>query len=162
MTKRQREILEFFHSCQTIKEILNTQKNLEATYFRYRDRIRRREVPWNKLLIRRTASKERSEYSAENATLLMMRELEESLQSGVQAGEKIKYLVINESCPDKTLRYLSEEKGRSLAKKGKNPPYDTRYYERILWKAFKEIWESFAPHKFYFDELKTGQFEMFG
>ncbi|MES0491808.1 MAG: DNA polymerase domain-containing protein, partial [Leptospirales bacterium] len=158
----QKEILEFFEKCQTIKEILDTRENLEVVYFRYRDQVRSRKIPWRKLLIRRTASKERSEYSAENATLLMMRELEENLQSGVQAGEKIKYLVMNEGCPDKSLRYLSEERAQSIAGKGKSPPYDTRYYERVLWKAFKEIWESFAPHKFYFDELKTGQFEMFG
>lgn len=59
----------------------------------------------------------------------------------VQAGEKVKYLVLNQASKSKGLRYTPEEE---LQLSDKQIHYDKKFYRKLLLNAFREVWSEFA------------------
>ncbi len=155
----QRAFLAVMERAKTLAELASFQPLMESVFRDFEFRLQQREVPWRELLIRRTASKERGEYSVSNATVLAMDELQQEYGLSVQAGEKLNFLVMAEGSSRKEARYLSEEKALRVYG-GRNPPYDIKYYRKLLFKAYEELWEYFAAPS-YFRELVHGQRELF-
>ncbi|HNH09653.1 MAG TPA: DNA polymerase, partial [Leptospiraceae bacterium] len=110
-------------------------------------------IEWQDLLIRKTAGKSLEEYEMDTGTSLSMQELQE-YGIEIQAGEKVKYVVVSQKNKNKSLRYLSEEK--ALAEQNKNAVFDLKHYEKLLMNAFEEVWQYFAYPE-YFQEVRERQ-----
>ena len=150
----QMEILGIMEKGDTIRQVSDMIDTLEVVYMNYKKKLYDRKVPWRNLLIRRTISKSRSAYEAKTASAAMMDEIEDTCQAQLQAGEKIKYLVISQNTRTSG-KYLSEEKAIKQYSHSP-PPYDIKYYGSLLFKSYAEIFLYFAD-TLYFSELKTGQ-----
>ena len=161
--KSQKAFLEQMQKHSTLAQLKKGQLQMDFLFKKFENDLLHGFVPWKDLLIRKSASKEKSQYSVANATYLAMEELESEYGVSVQAGEKFRFLVINGAYSQKhelkEKRYLTEEKAtRTYGEK--NPPYDVKYYRELLFKAYKEIW-GFIAEPAYFRELEFGQKELF-
>ncbi|MCB1169244.1 MAG: DNA polymerase [Leptospiraceae bacterium] len=146
----QETFLEMMAECRNGRELQAIHFSMEKRYFAFREKLRRREIPWTSLLLRRTVSKGLEDYSVDGPAPAALRELEPyGIQ--IQAGEKIKYIVLEKTAP-RASRYMSEE--MALQSFGtqpvSQPPYDIEYYSVLLYDAFEEVWRYAAPSG-YFD-----------
>lgn len=138
----QRSLLVLLVECKDSHEVTSTWPRALRLYNESRRVLLEGKVPWADLLLRRTASHELDSYQVSNGTSLTMRELAEQ-GIMVSPGEKVRYLVAMHQTADAQRRFVSEEKaaasGRSVL------PYDRRYYEKLLYEAFYEIYGPFVP-----------------
>lgn len=138
----QRSLLLLMVDCKDSREVAATWPRALELYKECRRILLGGEVPWVDLLLRRTVSHELDGYHVWNGTSLTMRELAEQGIT-VSPGEKVRYLVAMRQSTDAQRRFVSEEKaaasGRSVL------PYDRRYYEKLLYEAFYEIYGPFVP-----------------
>lgn len=157
--RAQRGFLEIMQKEASVAGLKNRQNEMEALFKKLENEVLKRQVPWKELLLKKTASKGKESYSVANATSLAMEELNKEYGLNIQAGEKLKFLVIDQKNRCKEARYLSEEKAARLYEK-QNPLYDIKYYRRLLFKAYQELWECFADEN-YFQTLENGQQMLF-
>ena len=143
----QLELLDIMRSADTIKELKDLHSQMHRTFQKWKERLDSGKVEWQDLLIRKTVGKAMDEYSVENASFLSLQDLAK-YRISVEPGEKVRYLVLKEKHPDKSKRYLTEETAR-LTLKSKYCKYDSDYYSRLIWDAFQEIWENFAPKGYF-------------
>lgn len=139
----QLELLDIMAGAATVEDLRKLHPQMEQRYHQIETILRSGSVPAESLLLRKTASRELSEYQVLNGTSLAMRQLAE-MNLTVQAGEKVRYLVLCASHPDRSRRYLTEEAAGNIS------PYDVDFYVRLLFECFQEIWQYFAPPG-YFD-----------
>jgi len=162
---RRKDTPRFMQECQlgflSIMQKASSAENLRALhgemddlYRSCRAKLESQSVPWQDLLLRRTVSKEMNSYTAQGPTLLSLQQLASS-GIAIQAGEKVRYLIVDRKNPISAKRYLAEETAL------KTPPsrYDVSEYIRILREAYREVWEAFAPPR-YFDFLHDGQMRL--
>jgi DNA polymerase-2 len=154
----QSSLLEVMASCENVAELRANHGEMESVYLKYDQMLKKKEVPWHELLLRKTVGKSFDNYSVQNATYLSLEQLKKENIS-VEPGEKIKYLIIGRNSSNQKKRYLSEES--CLMKYGAGMiPYDMEAYRKLLWESFEEIWESFAPDA-YFKRFPNGQGDLF-
>jgi len=138
----QREILQMLASTENAAAVREVYPKAQESFFRVANTILKGEVPWLKLLIRRTVSHNLEDYEVKNGTSLTMQELE-AQGLHVEPGEKVRFLAVALKRPDKSRRYMAEE---TCAASGKSIlPYDTNYYVREVFLAFREIFQPFMP-----------------
>ncbi|MCB1137510.1 MAG: DNA polymerase [Leptospiraceae bacterium] len=149
----QETFLAMMAECRNIQELQSIHSSMENQYFSFRKALRRRDIPWTSLLLRRTVSKGLEDYSVDGPAPAALRELEPyGIQ--IQAGEKIKYLVLEKTAP-RASRYMSEE--MALQSFGTEPvaqpPYDIEYYSGLLYDAFEEVWRYGAPPGYFSGDI---------
>lgn len=139
----QLELLAIMAGAVTIQDLIKLHPQMEQKYHEIEKLLRSGSVPAERLFLRKTASRELGDYQVLNGTSLAMKQLAE-MNLTVQAGEKVRYLVLCASHPDRSKRYLTEEAAVDTT------PYDVDFYVRLLFDCFQEIWQYFAPSG-YFD-----------
>jgi len=146
----QDEILSLMRQCYTISSLRDLHSDTVATFNKYQDEILTYRVPWQEMLIRRTASRAVEDYAVATATALALQALG---QNGIdiQPGEKLRYLVLNSKARNPNFRYISEE--IAVTRFASRPArYDIDYYRKLLVEAYSEVFAFFAP-KGYLDSL---------
>ena len=142
----QLELLDIMRKADTIAELKNLHKQMHHTFWTLGDKLQTGNVSWRELLLRKTIGK-----SIENTQSRMLAFFHCSnwkprkLQSN---REKIRYVV-----PKKTIEtsqnVISPEEMAELSLGSSICSYDIDYYTRLLWDAFQEIWENFAPEGYF-------------
>ncbi len=130
--------------CKTARELESMHPEMEALYLDFKKALLHRTVPWTDLLLRRTVSKGLEDYSVDGPAPAALRELEPyGIQ--IQAGEKIKYLVLEKTAGPS--RYMSEEMAFQTfgARPDRQPDYSISYYSQLLLDCFEEVWQYAAP-----------------
>ncbi|TGL65793.1 DNA polymerase domain-containing protein [Leptospira sarikeiensis] len=146
ITYAQTEMLEWMQSKVTIKELKEGEEEILSIYKKYDSMITLNCIPPEKLLLTKSSSRDLEEYEVMGATALSMLKLKE-FGMGVQAGEKIKYLVLNQRSKNKDKRYMPEEELQLYPNKIKGSGPDTEYYRKMLVGVFREVWAEFASFK---------------
>lgn len=141
----QSEMLEWMKSKVTIKDLKDSEKEILSIYRKYDSCLLEKKVPLEKLLLVKSSSRELDEYEAMGATALSMLKLKD-LGMEVQAGEKLKYLVVNRKAKTKDRRYMPEEEFQLHPKRAEQG-IDLEYYRSLLLSAFREIWAEFASFR---------------
>lgn len=77
------------------------------------------------------------------ATALSMLKLQD-MGMEVQAGEKLRYIVVNRKAKTKDRRYMPEEE---LQLHPDREQIDIEYYRKLLLSAFREVWAEFASFR---------------
>ncbi|MCE9600026.1 MAG: DNA polymerase [Spirochaetia bacterium] len=134
-------VLSVMAKASSIQELRLLHGEVDQIIRKYESNLINREVPWQDLILRKTASRELAQYKVQNATYLAMKQLE-TLSLEVQAGEKVRYVVLNSRHHDKTRRVISEE---TASQTDRDIHYDVAYYLKLLREGFQEIWGFFAP-----------------
>lgn len=145
----QEEFLERMSECSSAAELKTMHPRMERIYYEFKESLERREIPWTDLLLRRTVSKGLDDYSVDGPAPAALRELQPyGIQ--IQAGEKIKYIVLEKTEPHAS-RYMSEEMAfqRFGLHPEKQPAYDIAYYSQLLRDAFEEVWQYAAPEGYF-------------
>ena len=143
----QLEILQIMKKVAAVEDLKRLHKEVESIYLFYDNIIKAGNVSWEDLLLRKTVSRNVDEYRVDNATALALKQLREK-NIGVQPGEKVRYLVVNQKSKNRKERYVSEEM-IILLKSKKNISYDTDFYRNLWLDSFREIWEFFAPENYF-------------
>jgi len=143
----QSELLEIMRDQNTLEGLRLQHDRLTELFESYKVRLYNRSVPWRELLMRRTASRAAGEYAVSTGTAIALQQMQ-ARGIEVQAGEKIKYLVVNQKSKNPQSRYVGEE--TVLSQLGKVPAtYDVSYYCTLLLESFEEIWQFFAPRGYF-------------
>ncbi|TGK18697.1 DNA polymerase [Leptospira fluminis] len=148
----QMEMLEWMRNKISISDLKSTENEILSIYDKYDLLLRKGRVDWKVLLLKKSTTKELDEYEVDGATSLSMHKLRD-MGIEVQAGEKIRYLVVNQSSKTKGLRYIPEEE---LQLSDKKTFYDRNFYRKLLASAFREVWSEFASFD-NFDSLTDDQ-----
>ncbi|MFZ5631087.1 MAG: DNA polymerase domain-containing protein [Spirochaetota bacterium] len=138
----QRALLQLMVDCKSSSEVAAAFTGAQRMYELSRDKLLSGTVPWQALLLRRTVSHELDDYQVFNGTSLTMRELADQGIT-VSPGEKVRYLATELRAKDPLRRFVSEERAAASGKEVL--PYDRRYYGRLLYEAFYEIFAPFVP-----------------
>ncbi len=136
----QLELLSIMARASSIAELRTFHDEVMRLFEAKCSLLRNGQVPWQDLLLRKTASRSLEDYQTANATYLSMKQISE-MSMNVQAGEKLRYVVLNTKHPDIRKRYISEE----FASLNGSAGYDTFYYLRMLRDAFVDLWSYFSP-----------------
>lgn len=147
------ELLSVMENAFSINELKELHSKVDLLYEKFASELKLGNIEWQDLLIRKTAGKSLEEYEMDTGTSLSMQELQE-YGIEIQAGEKVKYVVVSQKNKNKSLRYLSEEK--ALAEQNKNAVFDLKHYEKLLMNAFEEVWQYFSYPE-YFQEVRERQ-----
>ncbi|MDV6234531.1 DNA polymerase domain-containing protein [Leptospira ellisii] len=156
----QNEMLEWMRGKVGVDGLKNSENEILEIYNKYDLRLKNGSVDIEDLLIRRSTSKTLEEYEVNGASSLSLLRLKE-LGIDVQAGEKIRYLVLNRKGKRKDRWYLPEEALQMMKKKGSNSAktavapkksetassdvhWDRVYYRKLLVSLFREIWSPLA------------------
>ncbi len=165
----QNELLERMAQHPSVDTLRREHANMAELFESYKNQLYNRSVPWRDLLLRRTASRGAGEYAVSTGTAMA---LEQMRKRGIeiQAGEKVRYLVINQESKVAEHRYMAEE--TVLLRSNRSPVlYDVNFYFKLLLESYEEIWQFFAPDKYFgwlqfsgiertlFDDLGTGESE---
>ncbi|MBM9500528.1 DNA polymerase [Leptospira sp. 201903071] len=142
----QKEMLEWMRGKVTIRELIDSEKEILQIFDRYDYQLRSEQVSLEELLVRRSTSKDLEEYEVHGAASLSLLHLKE-LGIEVQAGEKIRYLVLNRNSKSKDRWYLPEEALPIFKQKNKKIHWDKPFYRKLLTNVFREIWSEFASFK---------------
>ncbi|MCB1323415.1 MAG: DNA polymerase [Leptospiraceae bacterium] len=139
----QNELLNLMRSVPDVSTLCRQQERIHAAYTRLLSEIDNGEIPWMDLIIHKKATRAFDEYRSNGATALSMAQLKKTHNLELQPGEKVAYLVVDQKHPDPRKRYLSLE---SAARRfhSRVIPFDRNFYRKLLWEAYREIWEYFA------------------
>ncbi|EMJ92792.1 DNA polymerase domain-containing protein [Leptospira alstonii] len=158
----QKEMLEWMQNRITIADLKNSESEILRIYDRYDSDLKSEKVPLEELLIRKSTSKELEEYEVAGPTAVSLHNLKE-MGISVQAGEKIRYLVLNRKAKNKDQWYLPEEMIPVLKRKNQKIHLDRTYYRKLLIGVFREIWSEFASFQNFeslIDEQRWLPFEL--
>ena len=145
----QDSFLEKMALCTSARELKSIHPEMESMYYDFRRNLMQRSIPWTDLLLRRTVSKGLEDYAVDGPAPAALRELE-PFGIQIQAGEKVKYIVLEKGQP-KASKYMSEEIAfQSFGREpSQQPPYSISYYSQLLYDAFQEVWEYAAPEGYF-------------
>ncbi|MCT8332042.1 DNA polymerase [Leptospira sp. 85282-16] len=138
----QDEMIRWMCQFETIAEMQSHEDEILEIFKKFDTPLSKGEVHWKDLLILRSTSQDPEGYSVDAPSAVVVKDL---LEMGihVQAGEKIRYLVVNKQSERKGERYKTEE--RIETKYQTNILiYDKNHYRKLLLSSFKEIWISIA------------------
>ncbi|PJZ86424.1 DNA polymerase domain-containing protein [Leptospira harrisiae] len=140
--KAQDEMIRWMCQFETIAEMQSREEEILEIFKKFDTPLSKGDIFWKDLLILRSTSQDPEGYSVDAPSAVAVKDL---LEMGihVQAGEKIRYLVVNKQSERKGERYKTEERIET-----KNPQniliYDKNHYRKLLLSSFKEIWISIA------------------
>ncbi len=155
----QLELLELMRKSESVRQLRERHDEMHAVFTNHDETLESGAADWRNLLTRKTASKGADEYRVANGTSLSMKQLQKH-DVHVQAGEKIRYLVLDRAHPDKERRYISEELAELNFARGR-VEYDRSYYRKLWWESFKEIWQYFAPEHYFLRPPEPQQYLAF-
>ncbi len=141
----QQEMLDWMKEKISIADLKEGEQEILALYHKYDTLLVTENIPLEQLLIRKSSSRELDEYEVLGATALSMTKLQD-MGMEVQAGEKVKYLVLNQKSKNKDRRYMPEEELQLHSNHSKIKT-DTMYYRKMLLSYFMEVWSEFASFK---------------
>ncbi len=165
----QEELLEVMGRGSTPEEVRQMHHEIHLHFRKYAGEIRNRRVKWGELLLRKTISQALEDYSTYTGTSEALRDMQK-MGMDTQAGEKVKYIVLPPHEGKKRHNYMSEEEAtrRELLQRQKSEVtetswcpdsaaaieelYDTAYYEKVLFFAYRELWIHFAPAGYFTNE----------
>ncbi|TGM01073.1 DNA polymerase [Leptospira barantonii] len=147
----QQEMLDWMREKITISDLKNAELEILNIYDRYDAALKSDRVALEDLLIRRSTSKALEEYEVAGPTAVSLYNLKD-MGIEVQAGEKIRYLILNRKAKSKDQWYLPEEMIPILKRKNQKIHLDLLYYRKLLINAFREVWSEFASFR-NFDSL---------
>jgi len=156
--KAQLCLLEIMKSGVTIEDLRLLHDDMQTMYDKFDQIIESAMIPWRELLVRKTVSKNLEDYAVWNGTSLSMAELHKN-KIHVQAGEKVKFVVLDQHNSSRQKRYIAEEMA-TLKYPNSLLKYDILFYRRMWWESYKEIWEYFAP-EYHFDRMPEKQQYLF-
>ncbi|TGK62763.1 DNA polymerase [Leptospira wolffii] len=139
----QDEMLEWMRGKVTIKDLKEGEAEILNIYGKYDSLVSQKKIPWEDLLLFKSSSKELEEYEVMGATALSMLKLQD-MGMEVQAGEKLRYIVVNRKAKTKDRRYMPEEE---LQLHPEREQIDIEYYRKLLLSAFREVWAEFASFR---------------
>ncbi|EMY61638.1 DNA polymerase domain-containing protein [Leptospira terpstrae] len=136
------KMIEWMCKFETIKEMQSHEEEILQIFKKYDVLLSSGNLNWKELLIQRSTSQDPEGYSVDAPSAVAVKDL---LEMGVrvQAGEKVRYLVVNQISEQKGERYKTEERIESKNNQ-KTIRYDKKYYRKLLLISFKEIWTGFA------------------
>ncbi|MBX7059082.1 MAG: DNA polymerase [Leptospirales bacterium] len=136
----QLRMLQCMSEADSIAALRAMAPQLRAIYRELDEQLRQRKVPWQTLLLRRTISQDLDSYTVNNGSRQTLAELR-NLGVETQPGEKVRFLAL--SVGRGAGRYLSEERAQLM--QDAEIRYDQRFYRKMLWESYREIFEYFAP-----------------
>ncbi|PJZ45633.1 DNA polymerase domain-containing protein [Leptospira brenneri] len=141
----QTEMVQWMCKFETIKEIQTQETEILAIFKKHDQAISLGAVPWEDLLIQKSTSKDAESYTVDAPSAVVVKDLL-SMGSYVQAGERIRYLVVNKKLEQKSERYKTEER---IERKNLHYVirYDKKYYRELLLRSFREIWSGLASFR---------------
>lgn len=145
----QLELLDIMAKCSSVTQLKQSFEQARQLYELYMQQLQNNQVKPQSLLVRKTVSKDVSEYQVNNATKQSLSQLKQT-DIRVQAGEKIQYLVLHSVNPKQT-KIMPAEKLKSHP--GRVVPCK-RYYGKLLKQAFEELYQCLAPTKSFFENYE--------
>lgn len=141
----QNEMIKWMCQFETIKEMKIHEGEILKIFKKHDILLSSGNLNWKDLLIQRSTSQDPEDYSVDAPSAVAVKDL---LEMGVrvQAGEKVRYLVVNKKSDRKGERYKTEERIENKITP-KIIRYDKSYYRKLLLTSFKEIWTAFASFK---------------
>lgn len=138
----QNEMIQWMCQFETITEMRSREDEILEIFKKYDVPLSKGDVFWKDLLILRSTSQDPEGYRVDAPSAVAVKDL---LEMGihVQAGEKIRYLVVNKKSERKGERYKTEERIETR-NSGNILIYDKKYYRKLLLASFKEIWIGIA------------------
>ncbi|MCR1795360.1 DNA polymerase domain-containing protein [Leptospira sp. id769339] len=146
----QTQVLEVMATASTKGELISKKYEIESIYDYFVDQLYSGKVQIPDLFLRRSISKSREEYSANNASSATLNILY-SLGIQVEPGEKVKYLVVREVKNKRS--YLPEEAALTSPTL---PKIHFEFYRELLIQALEELLEHILPLE-YFRSLRENQ-----
>ncbi len=153
--RMQQEMLDRMVRAETIDEVRSLHGQMDDLYHAWKAQLLQQEVPWRDVLLRRTVSRPVDAYTVDGVSSLSLQQLA-GMGIKLEPGEKVRYLIVSKKAKDRHRRYLTEEKAELEEREGRKVMYDSKAYVSLLYEAYRELWEYFAPPE-YFEELKDGQ-----
>lgn len=151
----QAEMVRWMCRFETIKEMQSHEPEILEIFKKYDEPLSRGSANWKDLLLQRSTSQDPEGYTVDAPSAVAVKDL---LEMGVrvQAGEKVRYLVVNQKSHQKGERYRTEERieNKDLLNIIR---YDKNYYRKLLLRSFKEIWSSLASFKNFEDLISDEQ-----
>ncbi|PKA10242.1 DNA polymerase, partial [Leptospira meyeri] len=151
----QQEMIRWMCQFKTIADMQSREAEILEIFKKYDAPLSKGVVFWKDLLILRSTSHDPGDYSVDAPSAVAVKDL---LEMGihVQAGEKIRYLVVNKKSERKGERYKTEE--RIESKNSQNLLiYDKTYYRKRLLASFKEIWTGISSFQNFNDLISDEQ-----
>ncbi|MCW7490523.1 DNA polymerase domain-containing protein [Leptospira meyeri] len=151
----QQEMIRWMCQFKTIADMQSREAEILEIFKKYDAPLSKGDVSWKDLLILRSTSHDPGDYSVDAPSAVAVKDL---LEMGihVQAGEKIRYLVVNKKSERKGERYKTEE--RIESKNSQNLLiYDKTYYRKRLLASFKEIWTGISSFQNFNDLISDEQ-----
>ncbi|TGK41276.1 DNA polymerase domain-containing protein [Leptospira andrefontaineae] len=146
----QTQVLEIMSTASIKHDLLSRKEEIERLYEFFVSQLRSGNVAVSDLFLRRSISKSREEYVANNASSETL-DLLSSIGIQVEPGEKVKYLV--SQGPGLRRKYIPEETVLSSPS-----PLNVHYefYRELLIQAMEELLEHIQPPE-YFEALRENQ-----
>ncbi|TGK97250.1 DNA polymerase domain-containing protein [Leptospira levettii] len=135
----QNQMIQWMCQFKTIAEMQKKESEIMKIFYHYDNKLVTGDLNWKDLVIQKSTSKEPEDYTVDAPSTIAVKDL---LGMGVrvQAGEKIKYIVINQKSEKKGDRYLTlermekklnkNEKIRSTRKQIEMDPTPPHYSEK--------------------------------
>ncbi|TGM03841.1 DNA polymerase domain-containing protein [Leptospira jelokensis] len=166
----QNHMIQWMCQFKTIKEMQLKENEIIDIFYSYDQKLVTGNLNWKDLIIQKSTSKEPEDYTVDAPSTIAVKDLMD-MGVRVQAGEKIKYIVVNQKSDKKGERYLTVERMEKKDNKTNNTSlhersnsasinneistksnhktqkYDRRYYRNLLVKSFKEIWIGISSFK---------------
>lgn len=144
----QLELLGVMAEASSVAELRLLHERMDGIVHAALEKLMRRDVPWEDLLVRRTVTRGRGEYAVPNVAADSIEDLAD-LGVETRPGEKVRFLI---GPPEKTGgRQIAVAEEAVLAGK-KTAAWDPAVYARMLVQVYREVWELLAPRG-YFQKL---------
>ncbi|RME92492.1 MAG: DNA polymerase, partial [Candidatus Hydrogenedentota bacterium] len=132
--KCQQEYLDLLSTASTVQEVLSLKNEIFRLWKSHEETLQQYKVPWQELLFRKSLTKDASDYKTNGISKIVTQQLSKE-RVHLQAGQKIRYLLVDK------MRYsaIPEEKVSGKER------YAVKEYQKLLEKAFLEVWLPFEP-----------------
>ncbi|TGL46741.1 DNA polymerase [Leptospira kemamanensis] len=105
----QNQMIEWMCRFKTIKEMQSKENEIINLFYSYDKKLVLGNLHWKDLVIQKSTSKEPEDYTVDAPSTIAVKDLMD-MGVRVQAGEKIKYIVLNQKSDKKGNRYLTIER----------------------------------------------------
>ncbi|TGL17090.1 DNA polymerase [Leptospira yanagawae] len=105
----QNHMIQWMCQFKTIKEMQSKENEIIDLFYSYDQKLVTGDLNWKDLIIQKSTSKEPEDYTVDAPSTIAVKDLRD-MGVRVQAGEKIKYIVLNQKSKKKGERYLTIER----------------------------------------------------
>lgn len=116
----QNQMIEWMCQFKTIKEMQSKENEIINLFYSYDKKLVLGNLHWRDLVIQKSTSKEPEDYTVDAPSTIAVKDLMD-MGVRVQAGEKIKYIVLNQKSDKKGDRYLTIERMENKQKSSQKP-----------------------------------------